>query len=317
MYQDETKQQNPTTLFLLLFSPFTKILRFSGLFPASNSWRHFSNFYHYIIVAMLLLLNFYFITYKVITVLLRLFSSITATDCVLLGVFVWFYRAFLCVSFVARTGHNTFLKQLNDLLFEATKQKALESKFEVIRQRMLISAAFLCPAIASFTAFIPVIAFTEFGSTWPAAESLKSLLFYDFWYLNVFVAIILFYNALACGTWILFYVFLCQCLKEEFISVSEEIKKMDIRDKEPFKRIALTHSRLLKCLDFLYKYLSFYMFVSFAVLTVLSIIFAYVVMTDVAMSFRILAGFWLMTNVPLAFTFCNSAESLCESVSYH
>ena len=315
MFKNSKKQRVALSPFLRLLNPFITILRCLALFPANKSTRHVSNIFFYIVVATLIILDVYFMTYKLISILSLLFTNITATSLTLLAVFIWFYLALSFVVFTARTGYDRILEQFSELLLLATEQKALEEKYFILRKKLHFTAALISLLILSITAFIPIFCFTETGNSWPAAKSLQTLLFIDNWYVNIFVSIVIFYNAVAKGAWILFYVTLCECLKEEFNLVNEEIRKMYIRDNKPFKKVALKHSQLLKCLEFLHGFLSIYMFICFSILTVISIIFAYLLMTDVPISFRLFAGLFLMANIFHYLTFCISAESLNKSVS--
>ena len=301
--------------FLRLLNPFITILRCLALFPANKSTRHVSNAFFYIVVATLTILDVYFMTYKLISILSLLFTNINATSLTLLAFYLWFHMALSFVVFTARIGYDRILEQFSELLLLATEQEALENKYFIVRKKLLFIAAFIGLLVLSITALIPTFCFTEIGNTWPAAKSLQTLLFFNNWYVNIFVSVVIFYNALAKGAWIFLYVALSESLKEEFNFVNEQIRNMYIRDIKPFKKVALKHSQLLKCLEFLHGYLSIYMFICFSIVTVISVIFAYLLMTDAPISFRLFSGFFLMANIFHYLTFCISGESLSKSVS--
>lgn len=198
--------------------------------------------------------------------------------------------------------------------FQATGQRALEKKYETIRRKVYFWAVIISVIIVSVAAFLPLI-FSKFADDWQGVEAFRTILFVNVWYTNAFVAIAVTFNAVANGMCLLINIIACECLKQEFHHLNCQLRRINIRDNESFKKVALEHSRLLKCLDYLHEYLSVYVFICLAVITIMTIIFAYMLMLDIAPPLRFLAGLWIISNSVIAFVFCNSAETLHITVS--
>jgi hypothetical protein len=305
-------------------SPFLKLLKYAlfllklfGFFPVTGQQKlNIKNIWSFAILSVLFGLNLYTMVAKAIPAGVEIFLNFTVEGSALFSLWFWFCINFNCLLINTRLGYQQKLTKFDLLMQNATRQSGIKQSEKSLKIKFVFSAIrWICVTIL-IAILHPLLIFTKFTTLMPSLNAYKNM-FGDTWYMHLFASLLLMWNSVGISLYGFIYWACCECLKQEFLQVNDNLEKCDLRDLIEFKSLTVCHARLLKCFRYLSDIYSFTIFVSFAGLICTGVLQFYIMMLDVFYGFRILAAFFVIGGFGTVVAFCFSADSLQRAVSFH
>lgn len=312
---NENNLQLPPFLRLLRLSSF--VMRMCGFFPLESKKLHIKNLFSASVIVFIGGMNLYVLLFNGLPALSEMFSSWSIFVAVTFGICLFFGLTFCCLVFVVRLGYDRKLERLSELMSHATNQRGLEIKFRQIAMTVhLLQIVIISAALLKFIIYVCFCTIERISQLIPnAAITYKNILGKS-WLAHVITMLGIAPSYTVLFQSVFFYWISCKCVRAEFEQVNRDITECDLRKLYLFKAIQTRHCRLLKCLEYLHEMVAFYVMCVFAVGSLLSTLFAYVILLgETDTGFRLLAFYWLCLTAGVICVLCLSAHELHRAVS--